>query len=160
MKATRKPAKGGLPNAMFVQAAVESLPEELNDVANAIHINFPWGSLLRAVATGDEAVLQSLRCIAAPHCRLEILIGIDALRDKAELARLEIPEFTLDFVASTLVPRFAREGFEVVALRDVDRTEWSKIETSWARKLSSSHTRSVTQISFTQILPLNDSKHV
>jgi 16S rRNA (adenine(1408)-N(1))-methyltransferase len=30
MKATRKPSKGGLPNALFVQAAVEELPGELN----------------------------------------------------------------------------------------------------------------------------------
>ena len=27
MKATRKPAKGGLPNVLFVQATVEDLPE-------------------------------------------------------------------------------------------------------------------------------------
>ena len=55
MKATRKPAKGGLANAMFVQAAVEDLPVEFDGVADEIHIHFPWGSLLRAVATGDAA---------------------------------------------------------------------------------------------------------
>ena len=34
MRATRKPNKGGLPNAMFVQAAVEFLPEEFAGVAD------------------------------------------------------------------------------------------------------------------------------
>ena len=58
MKATRKPAKGGLPNAMFVQAAVEDLPAELDGVADEIHIHFPWGSLLRAFASGDSDVLD------------------------------------------------------------------------------------------------------
>jgi 16S rRNA (adenine(1408)-N(1))-methyltransferase len=53
MKATRRPAKGGAPNLMFVQAAIEDLPDELNDAADEIHIHFPWGSLLRAVATGE-----------------------------------------------------------------------------------------------------------
>src|SRR5687768_15272589 len=85
MKATRKPAKGGLPNAIFVQAAVENLPEELHGIANQIHINFPWGSLLRAVTIGDPEILTSFRHIAAQGCRLEIVIGIDAVRDQGEL---------------------------------------------------------------------------
>lgn len=49
MKATHKPAKGGLPNSMFVEAAIESLPDEFEGVADEIHINFPWGSLLRGL---------------------------------------------------------------------------------------------------------------
>jgi 16S rRNA (adenine(1408)-N(1))-methyltransferase len=36
-----------------VQAAVEDLPEDLADVADEVHVHFPWGSLLRGVATGD-----------------------------------------------------------------------------------------------------------
>jgi hypothetical protein len=54
MKATRNPAKGGLPNVLFIQAAIENLPEELDATADEIHIHFPWGSLLRAVISGDE----------------------------------------------------------------------------------------------------------
>ncbi|MGE3465642.1 MAG: methyltransferase domain-containing protein, partial [Pyrinomonadaceae bacterium] len=91
MRATRKPAKGGLPNALFIQASVEDIPRELDGVADEIHIHFPWGSLLRAVATGDEAVLADLRRIAAADCLLEIVIGVDPERDRAELDRLGIP---------------------------------------------------------------------
>jgi 16S rRNA (adenine(1408)-N(1))-methyltransferase len=76
-KATRKLAKGGLNNVLFVQAAVENLPIELNAIADEIHIHFPWGSLLKAVATGNADVLQNLRRISAPDCLLEIIIGID-----------------------------------------------------------------------------------
>jgi 16S rRNA (adenine(1408)-N(1))-methyltransferase len=85
MKATRKPSKGGLPNVLFIQAAVEDLPEELNASADEIHIHFPWGSLLSAVALGDEKILASLRKICAPECLLEIVIGIDAERDRSEI---------------------------------------------------------------------------
>lgn len=42
IKITRKRAKGGMPNAMFVQAAVEDLPEELDGIASEIYVNFPW----------------------------------------------------------------------------------------------------------------------
>jgi 16S rRNA (adenine(1408)-N(1))-methyltransferase len=74
MKATRKPAKGGLSNAMFIQAAIEDLPKELDGVATEIHINFPWGSLLKAGATGDSGILASLRRIAAPGALLGIIL--------------------------------------------------------------------------------------
>ena len=77
MKATRKPSKGGLPNVLFIQAAIENLPDELDETADEIHIHFPWGSLLRAVTLGDENILASLRRICAPECLLEIVIGID-----------------------------------------------------------------------------------
>ncbi|MEO8648975.1 MAG: methyltransferase domain-containing protein, partial [Acidobacteriota bacterium] len=77
MKATRKPNKGGLPNALFVQAAVEDLPAEFSHIADEIHIHFPWGSLLRAVAVGDPDVLLSLRRVASPGCLLEVILGLD-----------------------------------------------------------------------------------
>lgn len=144
MKATRKPAKGGLPNAMFVQAAVEDLPAEFDGVADEIHIHFPWGSLLRSVAVGDPAVLSSLRRIAAPEGVLEIVIGIDPERDKAEIARLGIPDLTDKYLEAHLIPEFEARGFRLVELGTLTSTEWSRLETSWARRLSGDSGRQVT----------------
>lgn len=151
MKATRRPAKGGLPNAMFVQAAVEDLPGEFNRVANEIHIHFPWGSLLRAVAAGDETVLASLRRIAAFGCLLEIAIGVDARRDRAELERLGIPELSENHLNSTLIPKYAAVGFAVKECRELGLTEWARFETSWARKLSGNDSRKVFYLVFEAI---------
>jgi len=148
MKATRKPAKGGLPNAMFVQAAVENLPEELYAVADEIHIHFPWGSLLKAVATADEHVLASLRRIAAPDCLLEIVIGIDPQRDKTEIERLDIPDLTPVFLHSYLIPKYTAAGFELLDHGILSSAEWSRMETSWARKLQGNEGRTVFYIAF------------
>ncbi|HKE58707.1 MAG TPA: class I SAM-dependent methyltransferase, partial [Pyrinomonadaceae bacterium] len=87
-KIHRKPAKGGLPNVLFLQSSVEDLPTELDAVADEIHVHFPWGSLLRAVATADTSVLQNLRRICAPEALLEIVIGLDSERDQTEIERL------------------------------------------------------------------------
>lgn len=143
MKATRKPSKGGLANVMFVQAAVESLPEEFTGVADEIHIHFPWGSLLRAVATGDGEILAELRRIAAPHCMLEIVIGIDGERDKSEIGRLGIPDLSERLIRDSLGPRYRAAGFELVETRELDRSKWGQLETSWARKLSGNPMRKV-----------------
>jgi 16S rRNA (adenine(1408)-N(1))-methyltransferase len=148
MKATRKPAKGGLPNALFVEAAIESLPEEFSGVADEIHIHFPWGSLLRAVAVGDSAALGSLRRIAAPGCVLEIVIGIDPERDRSEMKRLDVPALDDEYIRSELVPRYISAGFSLVEIGQLRPEEWSRFETSWARKLSSGRSRQVTYLLF------------
>jgi 16S rRNA (adenine(1408)-N(1))-methyltransferase len=148
MKATRKPAKGGLPNVLFVQAAVEDLPDDLNDTADEIHIHFPWGSLLRAVAIGDQAILASLRRIAAADCLLEVIIGIDPDRDRTELARHGLPELTDDYLENCLIPKYRGAGFEMVEYGRLERKEWARLETSWARKLSSNDNRKVLFLLF------------
>ena len=141
MKATRKSAKGGLPNVLFVQAAIENLPEELNETADEIHIHFPWGSLLRAVATGDEAVLNSLCRICAPKCLVEIVIGIDEERDKSEIERLGLPRFSSEYLENILLPKYQSAGFEILERGTLDSSDWSKLETSWARKLQTNNNR-------------------
>lgn len=148
MRATRKSAKGGLPNAMFVQAAVEDLPNEFNGVADEIHIHFPWGSLLKAVATGDADILASLKRIAAPGCLLEIIIGIDPERDRAELDRLGVPELTPIVLHSFLIPQYIAAGFAFVETRTLPQAEWSKLETSWARRLQTGSARTVLSLVF------------
>lgn len=148
MKATRKPAKGGLPNAMFVQAAVEDLPEEFAASADEIHIHFPWGSLLKAVTTGDEKVLTSLRRISAPEGLLEIVIGIDPIRDRSEIERLEIPDLTPVVLHSFLVPKYRSAGFKLIDHGRLDTAKWSKLNTSWARKLQGNAGRNVTFLIF------------
>lgn len=151
MKATRRPAKGGLPNAMFVQAAVEDLPGEFDGVADEIHIHFPWGSLLRAVTVGDNIVLTSLSQIAAPGCLLEIAIGIDPVRDYAELERLGIPEITQNYFEGILIAKYAAAGFAAKECKELGLIEWARFETSWARKLSGNESRKVFYLVFEAI---------
>lgn len=141
MKATRKPNKGGLPNVLFIQAAVENLPEELNGVADELHIHFPWGSLLRAVLTGDESVLQNLHCICASECLVEIITGIDEERDKSEVERLGIPALTADYLENVLIPKYKAAGFDVLEHGNLPSSDWSRLETSWARKLQGNTNR-------------------
>ena len=143
MKATRKPNKGGLPNALFVQAAVEDLPVEFSHIADEIHIHFPWGSLLRAMAVGDPDVLFSLRRIASPGCLLEVILGLDPLRDTAEMERLGIPEITPVFIHSYLVPKYVKAGFELLESRRVTAKEQAGLKTTWAKRLSPNADRQV-----------------
>jgi 16S rRNA (adenine(1408)-N(1))-methyltransferase len=127
-KIHRKPAKGGAGNVLFIQSAVEDLPAELDGVANEVHVHFPWGSLLRAVATGDVEVMRSLRRVCAEGALLEVVIGIDPVRDKTEIERLGInPEFIDD----VLVENYRTAGFEIVETGLSSQS----LDTSWAKRL-------------------------
>ena len=148
MRATRKQSKGGLPNALFVQAAVEDLPEELEGAADEIHIHFPWGSLLQAVATGDRVVLESLRRISAAECLLEIVIGIDPERDRTETERLDLPQLTIEYLQTVLIPKYRSAGFKFLEQGTMNSAEWSRLETSWARKLQGGSGRRVIYLMF------------
>lgn len=140
-KVHRSPKRGGLGNVLFVHAPVEELPPEMDGVADEIHIHFPWGGLLRAVAVGDEEVLGGVRRIAGPGGWLEVLIGIDEQRDRAEARRLRLPPLTEDYVKSTLAPRYARAGFDVRKSGISPLAEWPHLDTTWAKRLQINRSR-------------------
>jgi len=129
-KIHRKTAKGGVPNVLFIQSAVEALPEELSGVANEVHVHFPWGSLLRAVATGDVEVMKNLRRVCAEGALLEVVIGVDPVRDKTEIERLGIKP---EFIDDELVENYRVAGFEIVEGAALKSSE--SVDTSWSKRL-------------------------
>ena len=138
-KIYRKPAKGGLPNLLFLQASADSLPDELTGKASEVHVNFPWGSLLRAVATGDESVLRNLRRICASDALLKVLIGLDPERDRSEIERLALPALSTDYVNGILVTKYRNAAFEIVETESLSSSSLWELHTSWARRLQSSN---------------------
>lgn len=145
-KIHRNPAKGGLRNVLFIQAAIEDLPSELDGVADEVHIHFPWGSLLRCVAAGDESVLRNLRRVCAPEGVLEIIIGLDPERDRSQIERLEFKAFSTDFIDQELAPRYQAFGFEILERGVLAQSEWPKLETSWAKRLRGNEARTLLYI--------------
>lgn len=145
-KIHRKPAKGGAPNVLFIQAAVEDLPPELNGVADEVHVHFPWGSLLRAVATGEITVLQNLRRICAPGALLEIVIGLDPARDQTEIERLGLTPLSIEFIEKQLAPNYRAAGFQIIERGILAASEWPELSTSWAKRLHGNDQRNIAYI--------------
>ncbi len=138
--------KGGLPNVLFLQSSVEELPPELDGIADEVHIHFPWGSLLGAVAAGDEKILRSLRRVCAREALLEIIIGLDPARDRAEIERLGICPLTVEFIDAHLRERYRNAGFEIIERGALPSSRWAKLETSWAKRLGGNQNREVIYI--------------
>jgi len=145
-KIYRKPAKGGAPNVLFIQSAVEDFPAELNGVADEVHVHFPWGSLLRAVAAGEVEVLRNVRRICATGALLEVVIGLDPERDQSEIERLGLTPLSLEFVDNVLAPRYAAVGFHITERGILAASEWPEFNTSWARRLQGNERRPITYL--------------
>jgi len=145
-KIYRKPAKGGAANVLFIQAAVEDLPAELDGVADELHLHFPWGSLLRAMATAQVEILRCLRKVCCVGALLEVVMGLDPVRDRSELERLEIPELSLKHVDEVLRRAYLAAGFEITERGILPVSEWPEFNTSWAKRLQQSGNRPITYL--------------
>jgi 16S rRNA (adenine(1408)-N(1))-methyltransferase len=145
-KIHRRPEKGGLKNVLFIQAAIEDLPFELDGVADEVHVHFPWGSLLRAVAVGEESALISIRRMCAPDAFLEVIIALDPERDGSEISRLGLKSLTAEYLHTVLTPRYRAAGFELSEAAVLPHLAWPRVNTSWAARLQSGSGRSITHL--------------
>ena len=53
-RASAKPSRGGVPNALFLVASAEALPGALSSKASLVTVNYPWGALLRTLVQPDR----------------------------------------------------------------------------------------------------------
>ncbi|MEM7051759.1 MAG: class I SAM-dependent methyltransferase [Acidobacteriota bacterium] len=130
-RAASKVARGGAPNALFVVAAVEELPGDLEGLASRLTVNFPWGSLLRAVALPDVEVLQRIAAVGRSGARLTALINYAVFEDDAYRVRLGLPPMEHLVEGEALPEGWRQAGLEVrrrtLLARDVPhRTSWGQ----------------------------------
>ncbi|MEZ0106279.1 16S rRNA (adenine(1408)-N(1))-methyltransferase [Catenulispora sp. EB89] len=147
VRAARKPAKGGAPNLVLVNSAIETVPAPLHGVADKVTVLMPWGKLLRGVVLGEDDVLSGLRSVAKAGAPLEISIGTSIWRDPIPLEIRDLPELTPETVDSTgLADRLAGSGWKVADVRLVPHTDLDTISSSWARRLGSGATETVLHL--------------
>lgn len=110
-KSRRKAAKGGAPNALFVVSAVEALPDCLKGTAHRITVNYPWGSLLRAVTLPDPVILAGMKQLGKAGTRVDMLINTHIFNDPDYLERLEMPSLDETYLHEVLLPAYSEAGF-------------------------------------------------
>jgi 16S rRNA (adenine(1408)-N(1))-methyltransferase len=148
-KIYRNFGKGGAPNALYLQASAENLPEELTGVATEVHVLFPWGSLLAGIVNGAPQVLENIKKICAPYANLRIMMALESRTDQSEIERLALPEVTKEFVESFFVPHYKAVGFHKIQTRWIPFSEFSTLPTTWARRLQHNKDRSVLLLTAT-----------
>jgi len=146
-RASRKPARGGLPNVLFGRLSLEDAPGELAQLADAITVLFPWGSLLRAVAVPECEALRRLALIGKPGARFRFLHGYGVGREARAVDELGLPALGDPSTLRALEDAYADAGLRLEA-RYVSREEVALIQTTWAKKIAfSDHERVFVELS-------------
>jgi len=128
-RAARAARNGGIPNALFVAGAAESIPDALRAVAAQVTVRFPWASLLRGCLGADGAVACGVASLVAPGGTLELLLA-PAGRDRLD----RLPTQPADVVAA------AGSTFEGLGLafqegREATPKEIRSSGSTWAKRL-------------------------
>lgn len=141
--AARPSRKGGVPNALFLLAAAETLPGPLRASADLVTVTLPWGSLLRGLVGADPALATPITALLRPAGRLELLISIGP-RDIAEGLR------PLDQAAiARLVDAYRALGLWVEDARPATAADVEASGSSWARRLGIPRSRDGWLLRFT-----------
>jgi 16S rRNA (adenine(1408)-N(1))-methyltransferase len=128
-RAAAGPRRGGLPNALFVVAAAEALPCELDGVADLVTVHFPWGSLLRGLLGAGPATMTGVARLMRPGATLSVLLSSTA-RDRG--AGVEpIGEATLQ----ALTGAYGRYGLGVAEVRPATPSDVAAAKSSWGKRL-------------------------
>jgi 16S rRNA (adenine(1408)-N(1))-methyltransferase len=106
-------------NALLIVHDALAIPEEVAGPARAITINFPWGSLLRALLDGDDRLLATLR---GKRCDIRINAGALNEQGYAFEAGIEAIRQSLRCLSPA---RLAIEELDTRALRALPST-WAK----------------------------------
>lgn len=138
-KAGRKPARGGLANTLYVLSAIEDPPVELNGVADRVHVNYPWGSLLAAFVLPQEEVLGKIVAFGRPGASFSILLNYSVFEDEAYMERLGLPSFDQESVTERLEPALQEHGVQI--LRSELMVGEAPHNSTWERRLTAGSNR-------------------
>jgi 16S rRNA (adenine(1408)-N(1))-methyltransferase len=134
-RASRKPARGGVPNALFGRLSLEESPGELAQLADSLTVLFPWGSLLRAVAVPQVGALEKLAALGKPGARIRFLYGYGATREGRKVDALGLSEIGGSSALRALERAYSAAGLEVRG-RYVSCEEVALVQSAWAKKLA------------------------
>jgi 16S rRNA (adenine(1408)-N(1))-methyltransferase len=147
-RAARKPARGGAANAVFVTGSLEQMPGALRGLVHELTVNFPWGSLLRAVGSPEEDGLRAAVDLLAPGGTMVALLNASAAEQEDYADRLDLPPLEdQGHVDGRLVPGWRSAGLDDVRWRYLDPGEDPPRRTTWGQRLVRGSRRSTLLVS-------------
>ena len=130
--------KGGLPNLIYLWAAVERLPASLVEVEE-LHVLMPWGSLLRGLLEPSQRLLNDLSQRCRAGATFTIVINRHAWHPVVpEVAGIAEPRIGDE--EAELGAAFDAAGWTLDEVRELGPEDLVKLGTSWTSRLGSSRT--------------------
>ena len=116
-----------LPNALFVIASAQALPQELNGLASHVNINFPWGSLLNSLLSNEDPLVSRLLSLTRPFAGMDIRLNAEALVTAG---------WMLESGADQIERVLNADGWKTTSHSWMDAHLLRSFPTTWAKRLA------------------------
>ena len=114
-------------NALYLIANALALPADLQNLATEVTINFPWGSLLEGLLTGEAALLTGLAVLARPDAHLAVRLNGGALAEAG---------WSLPDGAAQVQRMLSANGFTIDRSVELEAAALRQLPTTWAKRLA------------------------
>ncbi|HJQ14704.1 MAG TPA: class I SAM-dependent methyltransferase [Anaerolineales bacterium] len=123
----REHSQAKLQNLLFIIAQAQELPRELEGLASQVTINFPWGSLLQSLLTGDPKLMHGLHSVSCARASLSLRLNAGAL---AEVGK------TLESGADRVYYNLLQVGWHLHHPDMIGASALQKLPSTWAKRLA------------------------
>jgi 16S rRNA (adenine(1408)-N(1))-methyltransferase len=113
-------------NALFLIANALALPADLQGLATQITVNFPWGSLLTGLLSGDGLLPATLAAVAQPGAQITVRLNGGALTTAG---------WSLEAGVQQISGRLRQAGFAVKVPKPLSTYDLQGLPTTWARRI-------------------------
>lgn len=146
-KIRSKPQKGGLDNIKFVISSVENLDDALENLADILYINFPWGSLLEGLMRVDKSSIEKIVRLCKKDCEVSLFVTYDVKYEANFVHARNLPELSLNYLNGAWKTKLKKFKFKVKTVEQLTSEEKSNIHTSWGKELLAKRERDVYKVS-------------
>ena len=123
----REHSQAKLENMLFIIASAQELPNELNGLISHISINFPWGSLLESLLSGDSKLMRGLESISQATAAIHLHLNGGAMAEN---------DTTLEAGAEKIYSNLRGAGWQTESPRMMDRNVLRSFPSTWAKRLA------------------------
>ncbi|MBI5953054.1 MAG: class I SAM-dependent methyltransferase [Chloroflexi bacterium] len=120
-------SRAKLPNLLYVIASAQALPNELGGLISHVTINFPWGSLLGSLLTGDPLLLRGLESALRLGATMELRLNGGALAEAG---------WSLEDGVEQIRRNLARAGWRMNPPVPMDARALHTFPSTWAKRLA------------------------
>lgn len=120
-------SRAKLPNILFVIASAQDLPSELNGLISHVTINFPWGSLLESLLTGDSNLMRGIESISSSIASVDVRLNGGALAEAG---------WTLETGTEQIYSNMIRAGWQVNTPVMMNAGALCNFPSTWAKRLA------------------------
>ena len=146
-KIGKKPEKGGLRNLLLVIGAVETLPAELDGLADEVTVYFPWGSLLECVVKPVPGSMEQIRRIAKDGAAFTFITTYQTSYEAGEIEKRQLPELSLTYFETEHADRLQELRFFTEEVTELTADDVKALGTQWAKRLGTGRARQYFKVS-------------